>query len=240
MKMIFDNTWTSTGTVPDLLSSLPDEPLYMKVEGKMVYPNTPLQSSQLQDFPQLWWKTEQDAFYTVLIEDNEPELPVRVAHFLATNVPGTSILSGNIVADYWPSTTFDRVGDYGSDSFDPNLKKKKRHLVLIYKQKGRIQIPPEKGNVGCVAEPGFFNRAGLNHIDLQRDYDLEGPVAGTFYTVTYEEGWSQYNFCIIGSCAGKAIPNQIDGLTDFEADPNLCKKPARYQSRWWSPAKWTS
>jgi len=238
MKMIFDNTWTSTGTVPDFLPEPPAEPLYMKVKGKMVYPNTPLKTSELQDFPQLWWKTEPGALYTVLIEDNEPELPVKIAHFLAINVPGTSILSGDIVVDYWPSTTFDKLGE---DGFDPDLKKKKRHLVLVYKQKERISIPPEKGNVGCFAEPGFFNRAALPHGDLQEQYDLEGPVAGTFYTVTYEEGWSQYYFCYAGSCAGTAIPYLIEGLTNFEAgNPSSCKKPEVITSRWWSSARWSS
>jgi len=137
MKMIFDSKWTSTGTVPEFLPEPPAEPLYMKVKGQLVYPNTPLQTSKLQDFPEMWWKTETGALYTVLIEDNEPELFGQFAHFLAVNVPGTSILSGDIVVDYWPSTTYDKVGE---DGFDPDLKKKKRHLVLVYKQKERISI----------------------------------------------------------------------------------------------------
>jgi hypothetical protein len=36
----------------------------------------------------MWWKTETGALYTVLIEDNEPELFGQFAHFLAVNVPG--------------------------------------------------------------------------------------------------------------------------------------------------------
>ena len=36
---------------------------------------------------------------------------------------GTDIANGDIVFDYWPSTTFDRDGP---DGFDPNLKKLKK------------------------------------------------------------------------------------------------------------------
>ena len=53
--------------------------------------NNLIEYIQLQDFPQFWWKTEPGALYTVLIEDNEPELPVKIAHFLAINVPGIYI-----------------------------------------------------------------------------------------------------------------------------------------------------
>ena len=42
----------------------------------------------------MWWSTEPGALYTVLIEDNEPELPppTKIFHFLAVNVRGKGIV----------------------------------------------------------------------------------------------------------------------------------------------------
>jgi len=244
--MIFDQLWTSSGVVPEFLDQVPEEPLYMTVEGKMIYPGTPVKTSQLADFPQLWWRTEPGALYTVLLEDNEPEVPrpIKIAHFMAVNVPGTNILGGNIVFDYWPHTTFDGIGPLGTgDKFDPDAQVPKRHMALIYKQKGFVSIPAEEGQTGCGPEPSFFNRANFPHTSIKEKYDLEGPVAGTFYIIKYEEGWAQYNFCIAGSCQGEPIRGAVPGLNDiFPGNPEACKKPEKpqkYQSRWWSSARWS-
>ena len=32
---------------------------------------------------------------------------------------------------------------------------------------------------------------------------IQGPIAGTFYTVAYEPGWSEYWLCYISTCVGK-------------------------------------
>ena len=56
----------------------------------------------------MWWKTETGALYTVLIEDNEPELFGQFAHFLAVNVPG--ILHLCILKDVSSSTTHKNAG----------------------------------------------------------------------------------------------------------------------------------
>lgn len=44
---LFNTIKTIQGTVPDFLPEPPAEPLYMKVKGKMVYPNTPLKTSEV-------------------------------------------------------------------------------------------------------------------------------------------------------------------------------------------------
>ncbi len=49
----------------------------------------------------MWWTTEPGALYTVLIEDNEPELPppTKIAHFLAVNIQGKEIFIDIIIVN---------------------------------------------------------------------------------------------------------------------------------------------
>ena len=204
-----DELWTSTGTVPDKLNQVPDSPLYIRFGDIRVTPNMTLDTSQIQKKPTLKWNADPNALYTLLIEDNDidNEPPMKYAHWLVTNIPGDDVCNGEEVATWLPSFSF----NIGADAQIGQPGVTNRHLVLIYKQKGRID--DISGQTGC--NPGLLDAPRIiDHDKLQADYDLEGPVAGNFYRIGYSEGWTQYYACYFTKCMGFPLPMVIPGVND--------------------------
>ena len=200
LKSYYDDVWTSTGTVPEKLSEVPLEPLAMRVAGQGVLINGALQTSQVDDFPVFQWNSEPGALYSLLIEDNDPTAypEIKVGHFLATNIPGDNIAQGDVIFNWLPSFGYDETED--KLDFDKEKRTPHKFLVLVYKQNGRINVPQDKRAVGC--GPFMANRVGFSHDNFKDEYELEGPVSGTYFTVTYEPGWTEYFSCYISRCTG--------------------------------------
>jgi len=212
-KASFDAIWTSTGTVPDKLSQVPAEPLYINFGGLRVTPNMTIDTSQLIKKPTLKWNADPSALYTLLIEDNDiTSAPIKWAQWLVTNIPGSNVNNGEEVATYVPSFHFTISADGQLDTTTPETS---RHLVLIYKQKGRIDM---SGQAGC--NSGFLEPPRItDHDQLQAAYDLEGPVAGNFYRVKYSKGWTEYYICYLSKCIGSPYPLPIAGVNDSDVCP---------------------
>jgi len=211
-KESFDQAWLSTGTVPDRLSEVPDAPLYMAFGGVRVTPNMTLDTSQMLKKPVLKWKNDPNALYTLLIEDNDiTNQPIKYAHWLVTNIKGDDVYNGEEIATYIPSYHFELTPEGGLDTTrveDGGVTN--RHLVLVYKQKGRIDMSGQSGcNAGLLEPPRV-----IDHVNLQADYDLEGPIAGTFYRVGYSEGLTEQNVCYLRKCLGFPLPSVIAGVND--------------------------
>jgi len=206
-KQTFDDMWTSTGTVPDKLSRVPDQPLYIDFGGLSVTPNMTIDTSQLIKKPNLRWIADPNALYTLVIEDNDiTSAPIKWAQWLVTNIPGNDVKNGEEIATYVPSFHFTIT----NGQLDTTTPETSRHLVLIYKQKGRIDM---SGQAGC--NNGFLEPPRItDHDQLQATYNLEGPIAGNFYRVKYSQGWTEYYICYLSKCIGAPYPLPIPGVND--------------------------
>ena len=47
LRNLIKSLMCTLGVVPEFLDEVPEEPLYMTVEGKMIYPGTPVKTSQV-------------------------------------------------------------------------------------------------------------------------------------------------------------------------------------------------
>jgi len=209
-KQDFDDIWLSTGTVPDRLSRVPDQPLYVDFGDISVTPNMTLDTSQLQKKPTLKWIADPNALYTLLIEDNDiVTSPIKYAHWLVTNIPGNDVNNGDEIAEYLPSFHFVIRED---GTLEQELGVTDRHLVLIYKQQGKIDMSGQSGcNEGLFAPPRV-----IDHDQLQADYQLEGPIAGNFYRNGYSEGYTEDMLCYYTKCLGIGpFPLPLPGINDL-------------------------
>ncbi|XP_023340831.1 OV-16 antigen-like [Eurytemora carolleeae] len=138
-KESWDDIWRSTGTVPNKLNQVPDEPLYMATAtGTKIFPNQTLDTEQLLKRPYFKWNADPDALYTLLIEDNDIVLrPIKYAHWLVTNIPGSNVYGGDEVLEYIPSFYLNILEN---GELETRVTITNRHLVLVYKQPGRINV----------------------------------------------------------------------------------------------------
>lgn len=202
--------WTSTATVPDKLGRVPDEPLGLSFGSVQVFPGKRYDTDKLQVRPEISFAADPNALYTLLIEDNDiSSPPIKFAHWFVTNIPGTNVSAGTEVVDYLPSFYFHEAED--GKSISTNLTDSNRHLVLVYKQPGRINVT--KTQFGCT--PDLIGSRVVDHDRLQQEYNLEGPVAGSFYRVGYSQfGRTEEMLCFFSKCTGAYFPFEIEGVNN--------------------------
>jgi len=228
--------FASTGVVPNDLAEVPPAPVNVILSsGKSLSPGQQTSTSELDVMPTFKWETEPGALYTLLIEDNNLSTrpDSQFGHLLVANIPGNNVRAGEDILSHVPSFAFEQ--NEAKDKLDTETLTKKPHLVLVYKQNGRINVPDAEKDiaVGCKAST-FGNRFGYFHDDLKEKYNLEGPVAGTYYTVTYEPGWAEYWICYASAIIGNPIPFLLEGINDKERGQcSACQKPKKYKNRWY-------
>merc|ERR1711953_1553442 len=179
-RYYWNEPWTSTGTVPDKLSEVPPEPLHLTWSWQKVVPNAVVQTSTAQRRPWVWWNADPNALYTLMLEDNDiTAIPIKYAHWLVTNIPGNAVAFGDEVMEYIPPFRFTvtKEGVLSSNTTEAN-----RHLALVYKQSGRIDYQPRQS--GC--NPDIGPARAIDHDEIKEKFNMEGPVAGTFYRSVYE------------------------------------------------------
>ena len=88
-KSYYDGLWQSTGVVPKYLSQPPPAPLYMRYNGKSVFPNDIVTNEDMNRTPMFKWDSEPGSLYTILINDFGIERlqGAQFFHWLVTNVP---------------------------------------------------------------------------------------------------------------------------------------------------------
>merc|ERR1711976_28010 len=193
--------WTSTGTVPNKLKEVPPQLLKARLGPLKVLPNITFDTSQLQQRPFLAWQPDPNALYTVMIEDQDIGR-IKYVHWMVTNIPGNNVPAGDEVLEYIPSFKVDRENGKLIKITPFQGGKSNRHLLLVYKQKGKIDVPTNKGcNKELIAPPRVND-----HDKFQEANDLEGPVAATFYRVGYSPGFSEKYLCFYIKCTGNPFP----------------------------------
>jgi len=202
--------WTSTGTVPDKLGKVPDEPLTLKFGNLNVEAGKRYDTSEIKGQPSVSWPSvDKNSLYTLLIEDNDIDNvpPIKFSHYLATNIPGNDLSAGTVVNDWFPSFYFKEFAS--NQTLDTSLEGSNRHLAIVYKQPGAINVNTTQ--IGCT--PEIISNRIVDHDRLQADYNLEGPVAGTFFRVGYSPfGATDEALCRIRKCAGFPLPFEIQGV----------------------------
>ena len=222
----FQNAFTSSGVVPDFIPEAPPQPVTIfQSDRRCLNANDLTSTSALDVKPRFKWPVEEGALYTLLIEDNvlSTRPDSQFGHYLVVNVPGNDVSAGDDVLDYITSFAFELNAT--GNGLDTETLTQKKHLVLVYKQVGRLEIADDEKHIGCSNNLG--NRFAYAHEDIEQRWDLE-LVAGTFYLITYEEGWSEYWMCYTSTAAGFPFPFPIDGVNDKpQGQCELCEKPAR-------------
>lgn len=160
--------------VPDVIDVAPTELVTVKYGQLEVKEGGVLTPTQVQNKPQLEWKADANAFYTVCMTD--PDAPSRKDptfrewhHWLVVNIPGINIEQGEVLSDY--------IG-----SGPPKDTGLHRYIFLVYKQPSKLtfdenRLPDNSGDGrGCFKIAAFAKK-----------YKLGNPVAGNFYQAEYDD-----------------------------------------------------
>jgi len=211
----WDAIWRSTGTVPDKLSRVPEQPLVVSFGTVQVTPNIRLEQSQLGAPPTVSWEAEAGGLYTLLLEDNDLEAGIlgsdnfKIAHWMVSNIPGSRIEAGDENYSYIPSGPF-RVKDNGT-KIDTSKDYTHRYIFLVYKQQGKIEVT--EGQIGICSSDALTARI-VDHNALQLKYNLQGPVAGNFYRTGFSQKYFNRFSCQLSKCLGTAWPFSLPGMND--------------------------
>ena len=122
--------------------------------------------------------------------------------------------TGDLVASYIPPFTINvnEAGDAPDTTLAADGGETHDFLFLVYKQKKLISIKPEATSCDEKAVTTRF----YFHSKLVEEYELEGPVAGTFFNVGHSRsGWSERLICKYSRCLGSPVPNGVlPGVND--------------------------
>ena len=85
----FSQKWTATKEVPDKLSQIPPQPLYMMYNRKTVFPNDTITTDDMLARPNMKWRVEKGSLYTIIMVDFGIERlgGKQYFHWLVANVP---------------------------------------------------------------------------------------------------------------------------------------------------------
>ena len=164
----------------------------------------------IMDRPELEWKTEEDALYTVMIVDGgiQRVLPDVYFHWLVTNIPGNAVELGNEVMQYVPPFSFEFTED-GNFITDKGLSAHPMLLLVFKQMDGRVAV--DKPQAGC--NPEIANRV-FSYTNLAAKFGLE-LVAGNFIQVPYSGIYTKQMLCRFTKCTRTAFPFPIPGVNDL-------------------------
>ncbi|KAH8293240.1 hypothetical protein KR018_000968 [Drosophila ironensis] len=161
--------------MPDILDEPPRELLKIKYdnafdieEGKTYAPK------ELKFQPRLDWNADSETCYTVLMIC--PDAPNREnpmyrswLHWLVVNVPGSDIMKGQIISDYF-------------GPLPPKDSGMQRYLVLVYQQSDKLDFDEKKIELS--------NADGHSNFDVKKfaqKYEMGVPVAGNIFQSRWDE-----------------------------------------------------
>jgi len=196
---------------------VPDHPLDIRFGNLKIYTNNTYDVDKLLYPPtQVSWPADPNALYTIMLEDEDiPFFPIKFMSWMVTNIKGNNIATGDITAAWIPP--FNIQLNEAEDGLDRTLPEygggSHRNAILVFKQKGFISIP--EGTSGC--DEKLLESRIYDHAKLQEEYDLEGPVAGTFFRSGHSRsGWTEFFICKFTRCTGTPIPVPLPGINDRE------------------------
>ncbi|XP_055303786.1 protein D1-like [Sitodiplosis mosellana] len=169
-----EKAFTDNEIVPDILNASPKKIINVSYpSGVTVSLGNELTPTQVKDVPQVSWKAENGAYYTLLMTD--PDAPSRVSptfrevrHWLIFNILESDITSGEEVFEY-------------RGSGPPKGTNLHRYIFLVFKQPGIIQH----------TEPHVSNKSRANRFmtsvsELLKKYNLGDPEFGNFFQAQYD------------------------------------------------------
>merc|ERR1712127_458574 len=190
-RIAWEEAFSNASLVPDKLPTTPPAliKMFWRSSGVKVRPGTLALTSHMMDRPEVYYPTEPDTLYTIIMADNgkldaagnQPE-GITYFHWIVENVPGTLVEDGKPLHPY---------------------------VTLVYKQPGRISMT--KRQSGC--NPNIvFNRLGFQ-AEIATEYGLEGPIAGNFLRQVYDKSTDSL-LCRVTRCIGKPFPAPLAGVND--------------------------
>jgi len=197
---LYTTTTCTDGTVPNELR--------VSFGNINVTPNDRLEQSQMRTAPTVSWDAEAGALYTLILEDQDVNLPqgsFKYAHWMVSNIQGSNVSTGNINIPYVPSGPFEMKNN--NTEVDMSTDYTHRYLFVVYKQPGRINAD-EAVPAGCSSVVLF------DHNDLKAKYNLEGPVAENFYRCGFSLEYFTAFSCSFSKCIGFPFPVAIPGIND--------------------------
>lgn len=161
--------------VPDVIDISPAKEIQViYTSGIKVEQGKELTPTQVKDQPQFEYEAKPDELYTLAMVD--PDAPSRkdpkyreVLHYLVTNIPGSDVSKGDILAEY--------IG-----SGPPSASNYHRYVFLLYHQKNGKVVSPMK--ISKTSREGRFNFSIRN---FAKANNLGEPVAANFYQAQYDD-----------------------------------------------------
>ncbi|CAK9824841.1 OV-16 antigen [Anthophora retusa] len=164
---------------PDIIESAPEEKIEVKYGDKTVELGNELTPSVTHQIPEIRYKHEGGVLYTLVLTD--PDVPTRKGynrefrHWLVGNIPEENIAKGEVLAEY--------VGPA-----PPKGSGKHRYVFLLYKQnQGAITFDERR-----LSTRDGPQRKRFNVKKFAEKYSLEGPIAGNFMRVEYDDNVPTY------------------------------------------------
>jgi len=212
----FTEIWEATGEVPNKLAKAPPQPVYLMYNKKKVMPNDTVTTEDMLKIPDLKWKDEEGALYTIIIIDFGIKRleGLQYFHWMVANVVnGESIDTGDEVYEYLAPFAF--VLTNNNTEIDQTRGEPIHDiLTLVYKQtNGRVNMS-DIGQSGCnpsIGGPPLGTRI-RDHAALAEQYNME-LVAGNFFFSTYTDA-SNDLLCYMTKCTGEPFPLPAPGIND--------------------------
>jgi len=211
----YADQWTSKGVVPQKLSKIPHAPLYMRYNGKTVFPGEIVATEDMFRPPKMKWNSEPGALYTIMVNDFGIERlqGAQYFHWMVSNVPDAYSINSGIgdeVREYIPPFYF-KVNPSSPPSLDFTQGNQGHDMLfLVFKQTwGRINMADEV-QTGC--NSGLVSKRIGDYAQLAEKYNLE-LVAGNFLYTTYTEATNTL-LCYYNKCTGEPLPFLIPGIND--------------------------
>ncbi|CAG0918763.1 unnamed protein product [Notodromas monacha] len=162
-----------SGLIPDVCDHFPKETLAVRYldSGKSaeVKFGNELRPSQVSRAPStVTWTAKPGQLYAIIMVD--PDAPSRVEpsyrswlHWLVTNVPGSEVNRGDLVASYKGSAPPKDTGNH-------------RYFLLVFEQqRGRIDV-----------RETFEKRASFDTRKFINEYGLGDLIAGNYFVASYQ------------------------------------------------------
>jgi len=190
--------------------------LDLKFGNTKIYINGTYDADQTLTSPTAYWDADPNGLYTFMLEDEDIDfLPIKLMHMMVTNIRGTNFATGDLVYSLLPPFTINLNEDQTGlvTTLAENGGHTHRYIALVYKQKGLIKIPDKPS--GC--SDNILRDRVSDHEQLKKDYDLEGPVAGTFFKTGHSRsGWTEFFICKYTRCMGNPVPvGPLPGVNDL-------------------------
>lgn len=159
--------------IPDVIDALP--PASLKVDygaGVEAQQGNELRPTQVKDQPKFTFEAKPDQLHTLVMVD--PDAPSRkdpalreILHFMVSNIPGSDVEKGNILAEY--------VG-----SGPPLGTGLHRYVFLLYKQKGKLESGMK------ISKTSRHGRTKFSIRKWAKEHDLGEPVMANFYQAQFD------------------------------------------------------